>query len=543
MGTKILPVSVVFFLIGLFILPAFASAAPYRMVGARGQGMGGAGVASIDDENAALWNPASVGQQEAFAAGLQGNFQVQVTNDFLEEARDLQDFEEDFSSLDEIFDSRYADTEAYANFIRLTKELRDVNQPGQGLLVEGGGGFNLGRSNWSLTANNFTSFAGSTDFMLDNIVFSGMLGDDADSIAREFISGSSGTSFEKKTPASYSEATVKAIERELDRALDGESFAEVFGFDGDPSTEDAAKKIAWRLEQEGYDEDVVTDSILQEASRTLMPSIVSVARGDTDGFDTEAQKVNLRGAMINEVAFNYAHPHPVFQLLESPLYAGGSVKIMQGEVGFLDINVFDDEVEDELSDALDDVEKSTDFALDAGFLWDAREQLGLKVGLAGKYLNSPSFSYPDVPGAPSRLTVDPQWRAGLAGYPLEWLYKIPYFAGGQERLGHDWWRVAVDYDLTTNSTILDDYETRYLALGNEFNIFNRPWINLALRAGMRTNRAESKEGALYTGGLGVNLARLNIDLSGTFSDKKTDDEDGDSIPTFLGAALNMSMRF
>ncbi|MGM0380982.1 MAG: conjugal transfer protein TraF [bacterium] len=535
---------VLFFVgMGIILFPLVTAAAPYRMIGGRGQGMGGAGVASIDDEHAGLWNPALVGQQKSFAGGIQANFQAQVTNDFLDEAQDLQDFEENYSSLDNIFEKSYSDTQAYANFIRLTKELRDVNQPGQGLLVDAGGGLNFGRDGWSVTANNYSSFAGRTDFLLDNIVFSGMVGGDSKAIAREFISGDSSTTFPNKEPQKYSRETVDAIERELVDSLDGDDFANVFGFDSDITTDSAANYIAWRLEEEGYDESTVTDEVLQDAAKTLMPSIVAVARGDTDGFDTEAQKVNVRGAMVNEVAFNYAHPRPVFKLLNSPLYLGGSVKLMQGEVGFMDLNVFDEEVEDQVSDALDHTEKSTDFGLDAGFIWDARQNLGLKAGLVGKYLNSPSFSYPDVKGAPSSLTIDPQWRAGLTGYPLEWIYKIPTFAGGENYLGHDWWRISVDYDLTTNSTLLSDYDARYLALGNEFNIFNRPWINLALRAGMRTNRAESREGTLYTAGLGMNLVRMNVDLSGTFSDKTTDDEDGSSTPTFLGAALNFSLRF
>jgi hypothetical protein len=252
--------------------------------------------------------------------------------------------------------------------------------------------------------------------------------------------------------------------------------------------------------------------------------------------------------MVNEIAFNYSYPEPILVILESPLYIGGSVKYLQGEIGYMEYNVFDDnDIEDEAEDTLDNkTEKSSDYGVDVGLVWDARELMGMKLGLSGKYLNSPEFDYPvldEYKDVPEKLEIEPQWRAGLSGYPLEWIYKIPGMSGGKNWFGHDWWRIAVDYDLTTNETILPGYEAQYLAIGNEFNIFNRPWINLALRAGMRTNTAQDLEGDLYTVGLGINLVRVNIDLSGTISDKDTKDDDGDDIPSFASAAVNVSMRF
>ncbi len=249
--------------------------------------------------------------------------------------------------------------------------------------------------------------------------------------------------------------------------------------------------------------------------------------------------------MISEIAFNYAHPEPLIELFESPLYLGGSINYMQGELARLRYLVFDDkDIDEELKDTLDEgPKKSTAVGLDLGIAWDGAEKYGLRAGLSGKYLNRPEFNYPEADGHTKKLKLNPQWRAGLSGYPLEWIYRIPGVEQQRGRSGERWWRVAVDYDLTENKTLLPDYKTQYLTVGNEFNILNRPWINFALRAGMRSNRAEGREGKLYTMGLGIQFVRVNIDLTGTMSDRKTRDEDGNKFPTFASGGFNVSLRF
>ncbi len=531
---------------GLVIIVLLATpglAGTFRTVGARADGMGGSGVAATADEHAGLWNPAMQALKPGFAGGLQIGIEAQITNDFLDEIQDLQNFEDDFDKLDNIIDSGFSDTTAFAHFNRLIKELQDVNQPGQGLLIDITGGLNFAYDNWSISANNFSSLSGHTTFQLEDLMIGDITGD-GQAIGREFIAGDpNSTTITDRTPTEYSEATVKLIEQRLKQSLDGDDFATVFGFDTGTTASSAARHIAWRLEKGGFAGDTVTDQILNSSSRLLIPGIVTIARGDTDSFDTENQQLILQGAMINEIALNYAHPEPVVELFGSPIYLGGTLNYLQGELARVEYLVFEDkDIGDEISDSLDEgPRKSSAFSLDLGAVWDGAKEHGLRAGLSGRYLNNPSFNFPEINGQTKKLRLKSQWRAGFSGYPLEWIYRLT--DTDEQRFGRDWWQISVDYDLTRNRTLLPDYHTQYLAIGNEFNIFNRPWINFALRAGLRTNRAESREGKLYTVGLGIQLVRVNIDLSGTISDRKTRDEDGNKFPTVAGGSLNLSMRF
>ena len=63
-------------------------------------------------------------------------------------------------------------------------------------------------------------------------------------------------------------------------------------------------------------------------------------------------------------------------------------------------------------------------------------------------------------------------------------------------------------------------------------VYSNPGIDFMLRAGVRNNQAESGEGMLYTVGFCTKISRFSMNFSGTFSDKSTTDEKGDSIPVF-----------
>ncbi len=543
-------------LVGLCALPVEATS--FKMVGARTRGMGGAGVINADNENSGLWNPAAMSQQEAIDFGVQAGVQVQSTRDFLNEAQDLEDFEEDYAELDSIVDSRFSDTAAYTNFIRLTKELRDVNRDGQGILAELTAGVNIRGSSWTLAGNNYTSLAGHTDFNLDNINLQGMvdLNYEGDSVVREFLTGDSTTYTVKEysdTEMGDFKGAVDTIKKELDEALAGDTVGAVFNLADTTTTDTVARAITARVNKADPYQDTVTVDTLKEASKTFISPLVDLARSatsgnfalpgvanapgssDTDTFDTKDQNLVLEGASINEISLNYAHPTPVMKPFNAPLYFGASFKFMQGELAYIEHNIFSDtDIEDQVEDVLDnETEKSTDFGIDLGLAWDLRDQLGIKLGLVGKNLNTPTFDKPDT--APDdTLELSPQARVGMTAYPLD-------LFGGY--LGRDWWKLAVDYDLTENETIMGDYKKQYLAIGNEFNLINRHWGNIALRAGMRENLAEASEGRVYTAGAGLSLLYINVDVAGSISDKETEDEDGDEIPTEVGGSVNVSMRF
>ncbi|MFB6355651.1 MAG: hypothetical protein ABEJ65_03965, partial [bacterium] len=99
--------------VGFFFAATSAHALNFPIQGARSQGMGGAGVAEIADENAMTWNPANLNiRPTSFDAGAHASFQLQTTKDMQKELQDLEDFEQDVDSLDSIVEGSYNDTEA-----------------------------------------------------------------------------------------------------------------------------------------------------------------------------------------------------------------------------------------------------------------------------------------------------------------------------------------------------------------------------------------------------------------------------------------------
>jgi hypothetical protein len=303
-----------------------------------------------------------------------------------------------------------------------------------------------------------------------------------------------------------------------------------------------ANYIANVAEDQGVSSDKVTKAC-ESANQILDQSVAESFSGENT-FDTEAQRLIFEGASVSEVSFSYAKPEPLLSLASSPLYIGTNIRLMQGQVAYIEENPFNTSAadeNDEVFDEEDDLETSTDVGVDLGLAYDAREHLGLTFGLTGKYLNTPTFDYPDNEDtrdttvvAPDELEIEPQLRLGVSGYPLDFM---------PVDMGSDWWQLSVDYDITKNETLLQDYEKQYLAVGNEFNFINSFWGNLSLRVGARENLAESKEGALFTGGVGLRLAGLNVEVSGVMSDKTTKNEDGDEIPTVAGGSFNLAYRF
>lgn len=524
--------------LSLLMILSFASvthARGFDAIGARGNGMGGAGVAQIDDENAPQWNPANLtlpsstrGYEDdaATSLGFQLGAQVQSTNNFLRNSQDLVDFY-DLHQGTGVFEGDYTTGDNRARFFELVSLVRDIEGDDQGALFNATAGFpNARHSNWSVSLNNITDAAAYTDIDL-----TGGLRLDTGAVQDGFGDGGSNPS---GTPSPDYESVRETCESNFNQGSWDPGF---FGISSSKS--DLAGFIAQYAEGNGVSKSEAT-KFCESGNQILDQSVDAIQSGasTSDNFDTDAQRVIFEGASITEAAFSYARPEPVAEVAGAPIYVGGSARIMQGRVAYVEDNPFQTDASDSTDEVFDedeDVETSTNFGLDLGVTYDARDTLGFKAGLVGKYLNSPDFDYPDEsPDGESSVTVDPQVRLGLSAYPLDFM---------PVDVGSDWWQLSADYDVTKNETILQNYEKQYVAVGNEFNVVNSFWWNLALRAGVRKNLAESAEGNLFTAGVGLQMAGLNVEVSGVMSDKTTRDEDGDEQPTLAGGSLNLAYRF
>jgi hypothetical protein len=253
----------------------------------------------------------------------------------------------------------------------------------------------------------------------------------------------------------------------------------------------------------------------------------------TNPADLTAQnnsKLTLKGIQLAEFGVGYGSEIP-----GAPgLLLGGNLKLLSGKVGYADYFVArgDSEFDDLLDRFKSGAKTSANFGVDLGALWDLERTFeGIpmrpRVGLVGRNLNNPKFSQPASAGGRSKFAVNPQARLGAAFSPF------------------NWWHIASDIDMTRNLTPVDGRASRQFSLGNEFNVFNRSWINIPLRAGILRNIADDSKTQL-TLGTGLNFLHFNVDASLAWSPKKikTQSEGGkEEVPAELGAAIGISFLF
>lgn len=245
-------------------------------------------------------------------------------------------------------------------------------------------------------------------------------------------------------------------------------------------------------------------------------------------------KLTLKGAQVLEFGVGYGHELPFAQ----GVFLGGNVKVMNATVGYYDYFVLrnTNEESDILSKFKDGAKKSSGFGVDLGALWDVNRTfenvpLHPRLGIVGRNLNNPKFKQPDAAvaaGAAGKFAVNPQARMGASISPF------------------NWWNIAADLDLTRNLTSVDNVASRQFGIGNEFNVFNRSWINIPLRVGLMRNLAETGSGTMLTAGTGLNFLHLIVDVSGAISPKKVKTQSEGTqtqIPKEAYAAVQLSILF
>jgi hypothetical protein len=218
---------------------------------------------------------------------------------------------------------------------------------------------------------------------------------------------------------------------------------------------------------------------------------------------------DVKGVAIAEVPLSYGHR---FETKVGALSVGGSLKFMQGVTYFDQIDLDDSDS----SDSSDKNDKtSSNFGIDIGLLYQPVRDLS--IGLVGKNLNSPEFE--SVEGFDD-FTVDPMFRAGIAYDLLDSL------------------EIAMDIDLTKNSTFLEDVDSQMIGGGLDFHPFS--W--LSLRGGLMQNISDDFAGLIYTAGLGIGAKWLQLDLSGQVGNQ-WGTFDGTDYPKYTNINLALISRW
>lgn len=244
----------------------------------------------------------------------------------------------------------------------------------------------------------------------------------------------------------------------------------------------------------------------------------------------------IRGARIAELGLGYGHELPWVP----GLYLGGDIKAMRADVGYDRFNIVGNSgVTSNLGSSFNSSNNNTssgNVGIDAGALWDLDKTFNgvawsPRLGLTGRNLNNPKFDNPAsaaADGVSGKFSINPTVRSGLSFSP------------------ENWWHFAADADLTRNLTPLDGYASQEVGGGTEIDVFNRSWINIPLRVGIKHNLAQASDGATFTAGTGLNFLHFMIDASGEVGNQSIviqNQGNTTRIPREVGGAVQLSFLF
>ena len=241
--------------------------------------------------------------------------------------------------------------------------------------------------------------------------------------------------------------------------------------------------------------------------------------GGGGSFDDNTTSALVRGLAYVElpVAFGYA--------IDDHWAVGGAFKFMAGKNGAAKIRLTKgiDEVGNYLDNAVDDAVQSSTIGIDLGVTW---RRPWIQVGLVGKNLNNPSFSggtLRDSAGDGFRLgeaTLERQFTLGAAFMPLTWM------------------TLEADLDLNARTSPVFDYDQQHLSLGAHLELLRI----LDLRAGWSRNLAESDIGDRIHIGVGLDLWAVQFNLAGAAS-LDTTPVGGEDVIKEMTVSAGLTMEF
>ena len=468
-------------------------------VGPRHLGMGGTGVATVDDVPAHYYNPAAYGffayaappseqsdkgpfsvdnnalYRKDFGGAVDFSFGARIHKDFVDHVDTLRKYYDD-GTFDRIGTTGLAGLEADATaFVEIVNALSNLQDPDNAMSIDINTGVAARVGHFGLGVRAFSQVAArlqSLDFA--NLGLGGVGSLDAQ------LSGIT-------APGSGSVLTT-AQQTQLQTA--GISAGNVTTID----------QLAAQA------------GISTDQTQALVDALSIVAAGGGGTLDNNTTAARIYGAGIMEIPLTFGYA------INENFAVGGNLKGMIGRVYGSDVLIFKDDAADQINDARDNYKQTVTWGLDLAVMFRMRM---LQLGLTARNLNAPSFDGPTVGAIKyNDYTLDPSVMAGVAFIPYETL------------------SFAVDLDLTTNESILRNYDTQMLRLGGEWDIFRF----FALRAGYSQNLAEDDVGALVHAGVGINLWAIRFDVAGAMS-LDTTTYDGSEVPREARLSAQLAVDF
>ena len=478
----------------------------FQPIGTRQLGMGGVGVASTADATAQYYNPAIFGffakegkrtlERKKFGFNAQGGLGLRLNNDFGKSLDNLSKV--NYDSLSRIADAgSNLNRSDYENAVKLLSYLSEISDREGAITINGDAVVATRIKRFGVGAYGLVETSGKPTLDLENIGF---------------------TTTTANTPAQRRQDAINAIVSGTTDNISNSSISQTAQnyFGGNIAN------LQQILQNAGFTPDQAIDIINQAAEHAIAAGIPSDyvnsaielvadsvnASADGKTIDKNESTVDTSGIGLAEVPITYGHP------LTNSFAVGLNVKFVRGMVYEQRIKIFNNDSKDVVEKIKDSYKESNNFAVDLGALYMPTNWL--KIGVVGKYLNSPKFDRPSG----GKYTVKPQARVGIALNPFETL------------------TIAADADITKNDTALPGYKSQNVGVGVEWDVLKF----LALRGGAYRNIAQSDIGNIYTLGLGINLYLIRADIAAAFSGKKSKFNDKD-FPSETRVQANLSIEF
>jgi F plasmid transfer operon, TraF, protein len=461
----------------------FAVAQDSFVVGPRALGMGGTGVAAVDDLPAQYYNPAAFGffghqppveeqtdkgplsvdnnalWRKDWGAEADFTFGARIHKDFAEHINTLKKYWDD-GTIDRISTSGLNNEADALAMVDTFNALSNLSDPDNAITADATGGFSVRIKHFGLGVRTFSQVSGRLQTL--DLVNLGIGGTNIDAELTGITATGPGGTFTSTQMAA------------LDAAYSGTNHLTL-------------DQLATQAGITQAEADLLTQALVAASNPAGLP------------LDRNLSALRMYGVNLIEIPLSFGYA------FNENIAIGGNLKAMIGRVYGTDVIVFGDDVEDAIRSADENYEETLTWGVDLAIM--ARLKM-FNFGLTARNLNSPTFDGPTV-GATKfpDYEIEPTVTAGAAFIPFDTV------------------TLALDLDLIESETVLSSYKSQYVRLGAEWDIVRF----LALRAGYSENLAESDIGGLVHAGVGVNLYLVRIDLAGSMA-LKTTEYDGNEVP-------------
>ncbi len=515
----------------VFVLALFAAAgAPllaqsWQFVGTRAMGMGGAGVADTSGTDAQYWNPAGLAQDEGVRDNgftINAGVSLETTKDVLNGVSGLVDKTNQYKQLaDDISGDNAPSAQDISAIFSGMSDIAKLTGSDAGAIINADAGVGFKIKNFAVTARALGNGAILPVVDLKNIGLS----DGVDGLQLGATS----------TPVNAdNQASAQKLANSIDSNGVFSGLNNLLGGSYANSTQLANAIINGAVNAGSSAQDIT--SAVQTAADNMADAKEIISNIATGSYDDNTTHAMADAATFGEVSLGYG-----MEVIKG-LKVGGNVKVISGYTAQSGVMIMtdDQDISNILDKAYDNKKNTTNLGVDLGAMLNLSRLLGTNIifnprfGITAKNINGPKFERPDVPvGIDPAIAASwnkedyqlkPQVRVGAAVNPLKFI------------------TLAADLDITENSTLINDFNSRQLAVGAELKVINGKNFALPLRVGINKNLANSNSAMFYTAGIGFDMLRMRIELAGAISSESAD-VDGHTVPSSAAAALTWALVF